>query len=136
MYSVHCTMYNVHCTLYNVQCTMYNVQCALYNAQCTIYNVQCTVYIVQCTVYSVHCTMYPAAVVGSQDPRKNLGSHIDASHSRQPLVKGERLVRYEVNAVMLLFWLASRMSLGTKMYWLVENGNANTSMCSPIPTAW
>ena len=39
--------------------------------------------------------------VGSQGPRKNLGSHIDASHSRQPLVKGERLVRYEVNAVML-----------------------------------
>ena len=30
-----------------------------------------------------------------------MGSHIDASHSRQPLVKGERLVRYEVNAVML-----------------------------------
>ena len=27
-------------------------------------------------------------------------SHIDASLSRQPLVKGERLVRYEVNAVM------------------------------------
>ena len=32
--------------------------------------------------------------------RKNWGSHIDASHSRQPLVKGERLVRHEVNAVM------------------------------------
>ena len=32
--------------------------------------------------------------------RKNWESHIDASHSRQPLVKGERLVRYEVNAVM------------------------------------
>ena len=32
---------------------------------------------------------------------KNWGSHIDASHSRQPLVKGERLVRYEVNAVIL-----------------------------------
>ena len=31
---------------------------------------------------------------------KNWGSHIDASHSRQPLVKGERLVRYEVNTVM------------------------------------
>lgn len=30
---------------------------------------------------------------------KNCESHIDASHSRQPLVKGERLVRYEVNAV-------------------------------------
>ena len=39
--------------------------------------------------------------VGDQSPRKNSGSHIDASHSRQPLVKGERLVRYEVNAVML-----------------------------------
>ena len=32
---------------------------------------------------------------------KNCISHIDASHSRQPLVKGERLVRYEVNAVMV-----------------------------------
>ena len=41
--------------------------------------------------------------VGSRSPLKNLGSHIDASHSRQPLVKGERLVRYEVNAVMLMF---------------------------------
>ena len=37
-------------------------------------------------------------------PRKNSGSHIDASHSRQPLVKGERLVRNEVNAVMSLDW--------------------------------
>ena len=27
-------------------------------------------------------------------------SHIDASHPRQPLVKGERLVRDEVNAVI------------------------------------
>ena len=41
-----------------------------------------------------------AAIVGAQGLRKNSGSHIDASHSRQPLVKGERLVRYEVNAVM------------------------------------
>ena len=40
-------------------------------------------------------------MVGDQGPRKNYGSHIDASHSRQPLVKGERLVRYEVNAVMV-----------------------------------
>ena len=39
--------------------------------------------------------------VGARWPRKNCGSHIDASLSRQPLVKGERLVRYEVNAVML-----------------------------------
>ena len=40
--------------------------------------------------------------VGSQSPRKNLGSHIDASHSRQPLVKGEMFLRYEVNAVMAI----------------------------------
>ena len=40
-------------------------------------------------------------VVGTRRSLKNSGSHIDASHSRQPLVKGERLVRYEVNAVML-----------------------------------
>ena len=33
-------------------------------------------------------------------PHKNLEIHIDVSHSRQPLVKGERLVRYEVNTVM------------------------------------
>ena len=33
---------------------------------------------------------------------KNFRSHIDASHSRQPLVKGERLVRYEVNAVITI----------------------------------
>ena len=39
--------------------------------------------------------------VGARRPLKNCESHIDASHSRQPLVKGERLVRYEVNAVML-----------------------------------
>lgn len=39
--------------------------------------------------------------VGARRSLKNSGSHIDASHSRQPLVKGERLVRYEVNAVML-----------------------------------
>ena len=44
---------------------------------------------------------YSAWLVGAQGLRKNSRSHIDASHSRQPLVKGERLVRYEVNAVML-----------------------------------
>ena len=33
-------------------------------------------------------------------PPKSQISHIDASLSRQPLVKGERLVRYEVNAVI------------------------------------
>ncbi len=38
--------------------------------------------------------------VGAHGLRKNLRSYIDASHSQQPLVKGKRLVRYEVNAVM------------------------------------
>ena len=37
--------------------------------------------------------------LGHETPQK-FGTHIDASHSRQPLVKGERLVRYEVNAVI------------------------------------
>ena len=54
---------------------------------------------------NIICTLSPWALaqpfnVGPQGVRKNLGSHIDASHSRQPLVKGERLVRYEVNAVI------------------------------------
>ena len=40
---------------------------------------------------------------------KNWESHIDASHSRQPLVKGERLVRYEVHAVILKFLCASTL---------------------------
>ena len=39
-------------------------------------------------------------LLGARCPLKNSGSHIDASLSRQPLVKGERLVRLEVNAVM------------------------------------
>ena len=45
-----------------------------------------------------------SAIVGALRLRKNWRSHIDASHSRQPLVKGERLVRYEVNAVMGCVW--------------------------------
>ena len=40
------------------------------------------------------------SIVGA-NPHKNSEIKIDVSHSRQPLVKGERLVRYEVNAVML-----------------------------------
>jgi hypothetical protein len=46
--------------------------------------------------------LYDVILVGTQRSLKNSGSHIDASHSRQPLVKGERLVRYEVNAVILV----------------------------------
>ena len=75
-----------------------------------------------------------AFVVGTQGPRKNWRSHIDASHSRQPLVKGERLVRYEVNAVMLHIgrfrdivcfcicrsWLCSQFQFGQKTNPLAE----------------
>ena len=44
------------------------------------------------------------ASVGTPRFRKTCGSHIGAPHSRQHLVKGERLVRYEVNAVMGCVW--------------------------------
>ena len=63
------------------------------------------------------------AEVGGQSPRKNSNSHIDASHSRQPLVKGERLVRYEVNAVMLGKGYALRQRRNKaplRDYWGVE----------------
>ena len=49
-------------------------------------------------------------------PRKNSGSHIDASLSRQPLVKGERLVRYEVNAVMHEPCLGTAVDLAFQSY--------------------
>ncbi len=52
-------------------------------------------------VSSIKYQVSSLKLVGSQGSHKNSGSHIDASHSRQPLVKGERLVRYEVNAVII-----------------------------------
>ena len=61
----------------------------------------CLVWLYACGSVSL-CKLYGCIIVGSQSSRKNSGSHIDASHSRQPLVKGERLVRYEVNAVMCI----------------------------------
>ena len=68
--------------------------------------------------HSVSCIR--CDIVGTRRSLKNSGSHIDASHSRQPLVKGERLVRYEVNAVMPMLryprcyhiWNASRPLCG------------------------
>ena len=39
-------------------------------------------------------------MLGPEGPATNFGSHIDASHSRQPLVNSERLVRLEAKAVM------------------------------------
>ena len=61
--------------------------------------------------------------VGTLGSRKNSGSHIDASLSRQPLVKGERLVRYEVNAVIhciiqfLIFKLITCLSWCSPQVW-------------------
>ena len=65
-------------------------------------------------------------IVGSQGSHKNSNSHIDASHSRQPLVKGERLVRYEVNAVMTF----SGMTHVSALHWdgakMLSNLSAST----------
>ena len=46
------------------------------------------------------------------NPLKNNGSHIDASLSRQPLVKGERLVRAEMNAVIIIIATTTYYLLG------------------------
>ena len=73
--------------------------------------------------------------VGSQGPRKNSGSHIDASHSRQPLVKGERLVRYEVNAVMPpLTSLQKTSSVPAERQCVATRFLANTSCKGALPT--
>ena len=74
--------------------------------------------------YGINCPPPPLLHnVGDQGPRKNSGSHIDASHSRQPLVKGERLVRYEVNAVMSNSVPQGGWHLG-RMSWLVSCSGA------------
>ena len=52
------------------------------------------------TAHAVYTAIATLVLLGPM-PRQKLGSHIDASLSRQPLVKGERLVRNEVNAVMI-----------------------------------
>ena len=57
--------------------------------------------LVNCTFAICKTVREQIRLLGTISSRKNSGSHIDASLSRQPLVKGERLVRYEVNAVML-----------------------------------
>ena len=51
-----------------------------------------------------------ACHIGARRLHKNSGSHIDASLSRQPLVKGERLVRYEVNAVIAAYDAMKRIA--------------------------
>ena len=67
-----------------------------------------------------------ARYVGALELRKNWGSHIDASHSRQPLVKGERLVRHEVNAVMAINARCCRGTLSA--YTQSENDNLITTL--------
>ena len=54
---------------------------------------------------SAHCSDTQASntlnwVASIHFPIAQIGSHIDASLSRQPLEKGERLVRHAVNAAM------------------------------------
>ena len=63
-----------------------------------------------CVHARMHLTMLVTYTLG-QKSRKNSEIHIDVSHSRQPLVKGERLVRNEVNTVMPVECKGSRMSL-------------------------
>ena len=64
-------------------------------------------------IASIH---FPIADVGTQKFLQNWWSHIDASLSRQPLVKGERLVRCEVNrcdekhSASWSLWLQTPMS--------------------------
>jgi len=58
-------------------------------------------------------------VILGRMPRKNLKIHIDVSHSRQPLVKGERLVRYEVNTVMLRMIIAIYIDVFPNRHWCV-----------------
>ena len=72
--------------------------------------------------------------VGILRSLKKSGSHIDASHSRQPLVKRERLVRYEVNAVMHMYvaeqtkdLLAARHGVRACMGLSKFNGKPKTS---------
>ena len=67
---------------------------ALFQFRFTSFTIVCRA----CNLDLGHCVS--SRNVGARRSLKNCESHIDASHSRQPLVKGERLVRYEVNAVM------------------------------------
>ena len=78
-----------------------------------------------------HCpTSQPPSHAGNSwsiKLRKNCESHIDASHSRQSLVKGERLVRYEVNAVMI--WLLKAACLWSCIFACV----CSHSLCIQLP---
>jgi len=57
---------------------------------------------IQYQTFAIHCTFLLTLFVGAE-PLKKLSTRIDAPSSRQPLVKGERLIRYEVSAAMLEF---------------------------------
>ena len=66
--------------------------------------------------------------VGNQSSHKNSNSHIDASHSRQPLVKGERLVRYEVNAVMIVIVKAQVRHVDSRVIYCLLLGLWNAAL--------
>ena len=82
-----------------------------------------------------HCSS-SFVIVGTQRPRKNWRSHIDASHSRQPLVKGERLVRYEVNAVMTKLRCFKNITINIVCNsWACREGPRNPSL-GTSPGSW
>ena len=66
------------------------------------------------TLHAVY-PMAPMSLLGNT-PRKNWGIHIAAFLSRQPLVNGERLVRYEVNAVMNIRHQSTRDAIMKLLY--------------------
>ena len=70
-------------------------------------------------VLATVAAIYRVALLRVGDyPLKNNGSHIDASLSRQPLVKGERLVRAEMNAVIITNAATARYSAKRLVSWL------------------
>ena len=75
-----------------------------------------------------HALRARASLLEPKGLLKKNGIHIDASHSRQPLVKGERLVRYEVNAVMRPLGMPAPsgcLCLDRRVFYVA----ANTSHC-------
>jgi hypothetical protein len=55
--------------------------------------------------------------------------HIDVSHPRQPLVKGERLVRYEVNTVMVYMCRVSNTNLKITQLGYLANAEMQMRTC-------
>jgi hypothetical protein len=68
-------------------------------------------------------------------PAKSSEIHIDVSHSRQPLVKAERLVRYEMNTVMLHVWCVSHTTSQITQLGYLYNSEIQMKTCLGRPRA-